>query len=46
MEDYEDCLEVYRAKGSGLKVVNIAHFAKKGEKQLKLSQFVPGVAET
>eukprot|EP00973_Karenia_brevis_P023125 3184677-Karenia_brevis.AAC.1 len=45
LKDYDDYLNVYRVEGSGLKVVDISHFAKVGDGSMRLSDFVPGAQE-
>eukprot|EP00973_Karenia_brevis_P079991 11098712-Karenia_brevis.AAC.1 len=45
LKDYDDYLDVYRVEGSGLTVVDISHFPRIGEGAMRLSDFVPAVAE-
>eukprot|EP00973_Karenia_brevis_P057682 8023996-Karenia_brevis.AAC.1 len=45
LKDHDDYLDVYRAEGSGLKVINVSHFPKNGDKAMPLSAFVPEVQQ-
>eukprot|EP00973_Karenia_brevis_P082751 11469774-Karenia_brevis.AAC.1 len=45
LKDYDDYLDVYRVKGSGLRVVNVSHFPKVGDGSMRLSAFVPDVQQ-
>eukprot|EP00973_Karenia_brevis_P012955 1757423-Karenia_brevis.AAC.1 len=31
LKDYDDYIDMYRAEGSGLKVINVSHFPKNGD---------------
>eukprot|EP00973_Karenia_brevis_P020585 2826469-Karenia_brevis.AAC.1 len=45
LKDYYDYLDVYRAEGSGRKVINVSHFPENGDMAMPLSAFVPDVQQ-